>query len=464
MTRPRALLAVDCGSSSFKAAVFSPALERLGEASTPVPYRRRDDVGVEMAAEELWQAFLTVASAACRSAGVLPGDLGGIAFDSQAQTFALCDPGARALTPFYSWMDRRAEAEAVQALAALGPAFHAHCSFAPPIPQLQICKMRWLRQHRPEAPVPAATLVFLPGFLAWRLGVASTVDRNLAAMGGVYSLAQGDWWPEALAFAGFPLACMPQLVDTGASVVAAGKPFPGPLPAGLRVTFAGNDQTAGAYGNGCEQGGVVVTLGTALVVYRHAGDRPGPYHPGGCWGPYPGGSFYELATIDEGCNALDWARERLLPSRPPAEFDDLARETVAARAEMAAPRFHPERLAGGTPWAGPVNDPSAAAYAVLEGIGFALRRLLETHLCGTEPARYVTVIGGGSRSGLWLKLLATVLQAPVCRGRGDALLGAAAMGFGVPPPAPGPGALVWEPDPSREQTLGGRYRQWSLDP
>lgn len=458
------VLAVDCGSSSLKAGLFNPALERLGEASVPVPYARQDGIHAEMAAEDVWQAFLDAAGAACRGAGVPLQSLAAVAFDSQAQTFALCDTRGRALTPFYSWMDRRASAEAGAAGAALGQAFHRHCSFGAALPQLQLCKMRWVRDHCPDLSARAAALVLLPGFLAWRLGLPNTVDRNLAAMGGAYSLAQGDWWPPALDFAGFAVGSMPRLVDIGARVPVVSPPCGGPFPPGLELVFAGNDQTAGAYGNGCERGGMVVTLGTALVVYRHAGTRPGPYRPGGCWGPYPGGSFYELATLDEGCRALDWARERLLPQRPAGEFDALAFQTLAAGAEGGAPRFHPERLASGSPWTGPVDAPAATAYAVLEGICFALRRLIEGNLHGTEPARRITAIGGGSRSDLWLQLMATVLQIPVCRGLGDALLGAAAMAVGVPPPAPGPSALVCEPDPVRGELLSRRYRQWLVDP
>jgi xylulokinase len=456
----RVILAVDCGSTSFKAALFSSRLERLGEATGPVPYARHDATCVEMPGEGLWQAFADVVSGACRSAGLPSRRVDRIAFASQAQTFALCDPACRPLTPFFSWLDRRAEAEAAEAAAAFGADFHRHCSFAPPIPQLQLCKMRWLSRAHPDVLSPPAALALLPGFLAWRLGVANTVDRNLAAMGGAYSLVCGAWWPAALDFCGFANVSMPRLVDLGATVAAEAAPWSDAYRAGLGVTFAGNDQTAGAYGNGCEHGGIVVTLGTALVVYRHAGDRPGPYHPGGCWGPYPRGSFYELATIDEGCKALDWARASLLPGQPAAAFDALASRTVAAAAEDRAPRFHPGRIAAGTPWAGAREESAGAAYAVLEGICFALRRLLDGALCADGRARRIAVIGGGSRSDLWLGLLANVLGTPVTRGAGDALLGAAAMSLGMPVPEAQAAGAVWRPEPQRLPVLEARYRQW----
>ncbi len=464
MNRPL-LLAVDCGSTEFKAAVFDEDLRRLGQAGVPVPCSRVGDRCVELPPEGVWEAFLEAAGAACRAAGVELQDLSRAAFASQAQTFALCDAAARPLTAFLSWMDRRAEEEAREAAAMFGEAFHRHCSFAPPIPQLQLCKMRWLSRRRPELCRAPATLAFLPGFLAWRLGVPNTVDRNLAAMGGAYSLAEGTWWRQALAFSGFAEVGLPALVDVGARVRACDAPRDGRFPAGLEVTFAGNDQTAGAVGNACHRGGLVVTLGTALVVYRHAGERPGPYARGGCWGPYPGGTFYELATQDQGCLALDWARARLLAAATPAAFDALAGRCWEAGRMADAPRFHPERVPdAAVPWKGPAGDPSATAYSVLEGIAFAVRRLLE-HGLGAAPQRVrrIAVTGGGSRSALWLQILADALDTPVARGQGDALLGAAAMAVRREVPETGPGS-AWTPDPQRVRTLAERYRCWLADP
>ena len=465
MTQPQhPILAVDCGSTTLKAALFSPALERLGEGSVPVPYTVQGGAAVEMSAEELWTAFRALTTATCASAGIPAHAIAAVAFDSQAQTFAFCTPDGRAGTPFYSWMDCRAEAEAAELGAGLGTDFHRHCSFAPPVAQLQISKMLWVARHLKPAGAVPGRLVMLPGFLAERLGVANTTDRNLAAMGGAYSLVTGDWWPAALAGCGLPADCLPRLVDVGATVAATATPYSDLFRPDIAVTFAGNDQTAGAYGNACERGGMVVTLGTALVVYRHAGVRPGPYHPGSCWGPYPGGSYYELATLDQGCHALDWARRQLMPGTEPGAFAAAAARVVAAQREAAAPLFLPGCIASGTPWTEPAGgDTDAAAYAVLEGISFALRRLIEVNLGAAGQAQEIAVIGGGSKSAVWLALLASVLGTAVSRGSGDALLGAAALSAGVPP-CPAPARAIYQPDPRRARMLTARYRRWTTLP
>lgn len=460
----RIILAVDCGSTNLKGALFSDALERLGDAAAPVPYSRAGGAEVEMPADGLWEALLDVTRSVCRAGRVASTEITDVAFDSQAQTFALCEASGRALTPFYSWMDYRAEAEAAEIAAHLGDGFHRHCSFAPPIPQLQICKMRWVRNHQPGALRQAAALALLPGFFAGRLGVPNATDRNLAAMGGAYSLATGDWWHDALELAGFTASQMPRLVDVGTSLTATAAPADPAFRPGLRITFAGNDQTAGAFGNGCDGGGMVLTLGTALVAYRHAGREPGPYNPGGCWGPYPGGSYYELGTIDQGCQALDWARQRLEPALSAAQVDAAALRVMAAGRPALAPLFLPQRIPGGQPWLGTPGDVDLQAYAVLEGIAFALRRLVEVSLRSASRAQEIAVVGGGSRSDVWLGLIADVLGTAVARGTGDALLGAAAMALGGGHGPATAAARRFRPTAGRAALLDDRYRRWLAEP
>ena len=459
------ILAMDCGSTNFKTALFDGRLRRTAEHAAPVVYLVWDAPKVAFDAERIWQTAVELIQRTCRTAGVKPGQIGRIALTSQAQTFALFDDSGAALTPFISWIDTRAANQAEQLQERFGHAFHTHCSFASSMPELHVAKMLWLRQNAPELLDRAKSVLPLPTWLAGRLGGVNALDHNLAAMSGLYSLRSGGYWPQALQVCAIDERQLPALIDVGVPVRAR-TPCPElDLSGDLEIVFAGNDQTSGAFANGCRLGEIVATLGTALVAYRYAGDRRGPYTEKGCWGPYPGGGFYELAVRSLGCAALDWAREQLMPHDDVEGFVACAR---SARRDDESPdsahdavRFYPERMGTLGAWSGP-QDRARRALAVLEGIGFAMRQLIFQDLQSEVGLTGITVIGGGSKSDFWLQLLAHILDCPVRRGHGDSLLGAAMMALpGVVPPQSST-LDAFFPDESGARYYRERYRVWTM--
>ncbi len=447
------ILAIDCGSTNHKVALYDGRLHRLAVCSTPVAYTVRDAGRVEFDAEKIWQDTVALIRQACASAKVAPAQIETISLASQAQTLTILNGVGRPVMPFISWMDKRPEAESAELIRRLGDGFHRHCSFPAPLPQLQLSKLLWLRRHHPDRFTAKATIVSLPGFLTLRLAGLHLTDSNLAAMNGLYSLAHSDWWTAALEVCGLRREQLGGLVNVGDAVPAPRACEEVGLSPRLNAVFAGNDQTAGAYANASRSGQLVLTLGTALVVYRYAGEKSGPYLPAGCWGPYPGGGFYELATRDESCAALDWAIGKLRPG------DEAGFMKLAESASPGAALFYPQRMHTDAAWLGS-NDLAARARAVLEGICLSARQLVEDDLKVKRAGKPIVVIGGGSESRFWLQILANMLNCPVRRGEGDILLGAAMMARpGVTPPIR-PTEAVVNPEPPIATAYERVYRAW----
>lgn len=443
-------LAVDCGSTNFKAALFDSDLSRITERSSPVPYARKGAREVELDPNALRDLFDSLVRDTCTDSGLSIDLVKTVALTSQAQTFTVVGPDHDPLAPFISWLDTRATDETSELTSLLGRSFHQHSSWPCPVPGHQLVQLLWLSRHHPDILPAGSRVVPLTSFLASRWTGRFVIDRNLASMHCLYSQKSGQWWDTALTAIGIVPSQLPDLVNVGGCVT--------PLdPASPRVVFAGNDQTAGAFGNRCEDGHVLVTLGTALVAYRFAGDEQGPYSPAGCWGPYPLGGYYEMAVGDAGCLALDWARDQLMPGKPVREFDEAA---VLGQRDMNVdtPFFYPDRLLDGSPWTASSDIPGAA-FATLEGISFCLRDLLFEEL-GRSPGDLLRVIGGGSRSATWLQLIADVTGCPVCRGQGDSLLGAARMANPHAPLTQNEDAAIVEPDAAAVEKCRARYVLW----
>ncbi len=450
------ILAVDCGSTNLKGALFTPDLERRAVAAVPVRYLRQDAERTELDPFSMWNAFCMLTAEVLKQAQIRISRISMVAFGSQAQTFTLLDSHDRPLLPFLSWMDQRATAEAAEWRNRLCADFHRHCSFPVPLPALQISLLLWVRRNCPEVWRSARRLVSLPGYFALRLSGVHALDVNLASMEGLFSMVTRFWRREVLDYLDLPSEWLPQLSRPGERIPAmpgrAETPWPEWRPA---IVLCGNDQTVGALGNDVESRSVVVTFGTALVAYQWAGMDPGPYHPSGIWGPFPTTGYYELGVWGEGGIALDWARERLLPGRTAADFDQAAGQAEPGSGGLL---FFPERARGDAAWRGK-GRLGECCRAVLEGILFALRHLLEDDL-GIGRDRALCAIGGGSRSGFWMQLAADITGRVVRRGTGDGLLGSALLAAGCRRPPSSGECAIFEPNPSHRALYEERYARW----
>jgi sugar (pentulose or hexulose) kinase len=416
------ILAADLGSTNLKAAVFAPDGRRLGEAAQPLAYEVHTSTRAELCPEVVGGIFDRVVLHALEAAGLSGQEITRVALTSQAQTFCVTDSDGRSVGPFLSWSDTRAEAEAAELQGVLGPRFHRQTGVPAVSSRLLIAKALWWMKHRTLP--PDHRLTTLPSWLACRLGAPLVLDRNLAAMTGCFSIPENAWWNEALAAAGLQAAQLGAVVATGEAVPVATPP---PLLPGLRsVVLAGNDHTAGAFGCGCSASRCVLTLGTAGVFYRHAGEAPGPFSASGLWGPYPGGGFYELRHIPHACSALDWADEYLFGSIDSLRFVERARQASPGTSGLT---FDPEKWGSPAAWTGRGNA-EEMARAVLEGLAAALIGLSRGSL---ETASEIVVLGGGSRLDHWVQMIADMAGRDLVRPSTDGLDGAAMMsGVSVP--------------------------------
>jgi len=136
--------------------------------------------------------------------------------------------------------------------------------------------------------------------------------------------------------------------------------------------------------------------------------------------------------------SLRWLRDAL-GSGP--DFDTLLAEAAAWEPGVEGLLFAPYLAGERTPHADPSargafagltlrHDRGALVRAVLEGVAFGLRDALDLVESLGERPRVARVSGGGSRSAIWLEIVASVLDLPleVCAVDEGAAFGAALLG------------------------------------
>jgi xylulokinase len=418
------ILALDLGSTCFKAALVGEDDAPRAEAAVELRYDRGSGGRVELPVAEAERSVRRLLGEVLRTVPAGAGPPRALAVTSQAQTFTVVDAQGRPRLPFLSWQDTRSR-EVCRALASrpeLADA-GAHGSFAELDPGLQLCQLARLREAG-EGPASGERVLPLPGWLIGRLTDRCVTDDNLAPMTGLYSLRLDGWWPQALAAAGVTAEMLPAVLPVGALAGRLPAERYG-LPAGLPVVLAGNDQTAGACGAGLqEEGGLLITLGTAQVAYLCTEEVPPP-RPGTVRGRFPGGRGYRLVVDPAGGNLVNWAKTVLAGCATDEAF--------FARAAAAAPdpgdlAFVAELQEGRGAWTGmgvhhTAGDLARALLAALCRRMAALVARLEVDAAACR----CRVAGGGSAAELWVRMLAAELGAELSVTGAGPLLGAARL-------------------------------------
>jgi xylulokinase len=184
---------------------------------------------------------------------------------------------------------------------------------------------------------------------------------------------------------------------------------------------------------------VSVVLGTSGVVFaaleRFAADAQARVHAFCHAVP---GAWHAMGVMLSAAGSLRWLRDAAAP--------DVAYDELTAAAEAWPPGaegllFAPYLAGERTPHADPDaraaftglsvrHDRGALVRAVLEGVAFGLRDSLDLVVELGGPPSLGRVSGGGARSELWLRIVASVLELPLERVAVDegAAFGAAILG------------------------------------
>ena len=215
---------------------------------------------------------------------------------------------------------------------------------------------------------------------------------------------------------------------------------------GVPVAAGAGDQAAGALGVGVDRPGPAsVVLGTSGVVFA-ASDTfaPDPAARVHAFCHAVPGAWHGMGVMLSAAGSLRWLRDVAAPGE---SFAALVAEAQAWEPGAEGLTFLPYLAGERTPHANPDargaftglslrHDRGALVRAVLEGVAFGLRDGLDLVAeTSSPPPALGRVSGGGARSELWLRILASVLELPLQRVAvdegapfGAALLGGVAAG------------------------------------
>ena len=412
------LLGIDLGTSYFKVGLFDEtgAMRGLGRVavgkSSPAPGRS------ELPVAEFWRLLRQGLAEALAQAKARSGDITGLSYSSQANSFLLLDDRHEPITPLVIWSDQRAH-PVEQAVVDFGRSepFRRQTGLAGLSAGFAPVKWRWFQQNEPAVWKQAARVMTISDYLTFALTGETVGDASTAAFTGLYASATRDWWPEALDFFAVPPSRLSRPLSPG---TPCGRTLPRArdllgLPPGLFFAVGALDHHAAAIGSGLEGlADASISTGTVLAALKLV-DRVEPL--AGCFhGPHLADRFFRLAFDSAGANQLEDYQRQSAPQLSLARLSDLAARVPPGLAPEAVAADDPDRRHG------------AEVRRLMERIS-ATHRVLLHRVQEAPPLRRIIATGGGARSDTWLQINADMLEATVIvtRCNEPACLGAAAF-------------------------------------
>ncbi len=424
------LVGLDVGTTGVKALALSATgdvlarAEETYELSTPRPGWAEQDP------EDWWRA----AERALARLGARPTAIG---LSGQMHGLVVLDDGDRVLRPAILWNDQRTGAECAEIEERVGLARLIQLTGNRALTGFTAPKLLWLRRHEPAAYARIAHVLLPKDYVRLRLTGEHAIDVADASGTLLFDVARRRWSEEMLAELELDPAWLPRSCES--------PEISGTTAGGVPVAAGAGDQAAAALGVGVDRPGPVsVVVGTSGVVFAalpaFAADPQARVHA--FCHAVPGG-WHAMGVMLSAAGSLRWLRDTLATGRA---YDELIAGAADWPPGADGLTFLPYLTGERTPHADPHaraafagltlrHDLGAFVRAVLEGVSYGLRDSLELlRELGVDP-RAGHVSGGGARSELWVRILASVLRLPMRRTETDegsaygaALLGGVAAG------------------------------------
>jgi len=425
------VLSHDLGTTGDKAVLFDLGKDAIA-ASTFVSYPTTHPrpTWAEQDPRNWWNAFVLGTKHLLRASKVKPEGIGVVSFSGQMLGCLGVDEMGSPLMPSIIWMDQRSVRQAQRIRDMIGERPYYQITGNRISPTYTIAKILWIMENRPR--VYRGTRKFLQAkdYIAFRLTGNYCTDYSDASLSGMFDITKRRWAYPMIEELGIDLDRLPDAhastdVVGGVLVDVAGK-------VGLRratpVVIGGGDGPCAAVGAGVVRPGSAYNylgasswiavcsekplLDPKMRIFNQWHLDPGKVSPTGTM--QAAGSSYRWLR-DEICMAENERAVRAGES--PYSAMDAEAEKVKLGSEKIL--FLPYLMGERSPWWNPnargVFFGLALGHArknliraVLEGVGYNLKTILNSFEEVGNKIKRIVVIGGGARSKLWRQILSDI--------------------------------------------------------
>jgi xylulokinase len=435
-----AYLGLDFGTSSVKGVLIDSHQKIIATATSPLTVSRPQPGWSEQNPEDWWKAAGRVVAALRKMKPKAIAAVEGIGLSGQQHGATLLGKDGKVLRPCILWNDARSFRECEEIMAREPKAVPLTGNI--PLAGYTAPKLVWVKKHEPRIFEKVAKVLLPKDYIRYRMTGAYGSDMSDSS--GTYwlDIAKRQWSDMLLAASDMSRDQMPELYEgtdaTGQLTPAVAKAWG--MPKRPVVAGGGGDNAASACGIGAVTDGAgFISIGTSGVMFV-SNDRFSPnaeklVHAFCHATP---GTWHQMGVILSATASLEWLAS-VLKEPAPQLTKALGSKLKGPAPNLFLPYLSGERtpvgdaqIRGAVLGLGHETDRKALTHAVLDSIAFAFRDSLEALQAGGAKISRLMAVGGGTKSELWLKIMATVLGVPIdlpTAGDVGGAFGAARMGL-----------------------------------
>lgn len=429
------LLGVDVGTTGSKALLIDADGAVEASTTTEYPMSTPQPLWAEQHPADWWAATVTSIQGGLDEGGVEPDQVAGIGLTGQMHGLVLLDAHGEVLRPCIMWNDQRTGAQCATITQKVGAEEVLRLTGNPMLPGFTAPKILWGREHEPQVYAHVAKVLLPKDYVRYRLTGGFFSEVSDASGTSLFDVGKRQWSDEMLKALDLPRRWLPEVTESpvvSAHVNAKAARETGLLE-GTPVVGGAGDQAAQAVGTGIVVEGIVsATLGTSGVVF--AASDTYRMEPEGRLQAYchaVPGMWHLMGVMLSAAGSFRWYRDALgdlectQAKESGRDAYDLLTEAAAevppgCEGLLFLPYLTGERM--------PYADPNARGVffgltlrhgkahltrAVLEGVTYGLRDLLELIRALGLAIEQVRASGGGAGSPLWRQILADVFDTEI---------------------------------------------------
>ena len=429
-------LGIDIGTSGVKTILMDRDQVVVTTATAPLDVQRPHPGWSEQDPDQWWDAVLATLDEISANNASGMATVQGIGLSGHMHGATLIDADDQVLRPCILWNDGRS-AEQCEVLEAAADFRGIGGNIV--MPGFTAPKLEWVRTHEPEIFSKTAKVLLPKDYVRLRLTGEYISDMSDSAGTLWMDVAQRDWSKDLLAATHLSSDHMPALVEGSAQ---GGRLRPAlaqrfGMTSPPVVAGGGGDNAASACGVGAiAAGSGFLSLGTSGVLFVcNDAFSPNTARAVHAFCHATPQTWHQMGVILSATDALNWLSG--ITGQSPEDLAIMAANADPGSDVMFLPYLSGERTPhnnanarGSFSGLSHLTTTADLARAVLEGVAYAFADCAEAlQAAGTRPET-VLAIGGGSKSGTWLQIIADatglVLQIPA-KGDFGAAFGAARL-------------------------------------